>query len=61
VERFRTRFADEATWEGAIAVYESLLEREPELSENGAVATYRLEGAFVKLSRMPDGRWGFHL
>ncbi len=61
IERFRTRFADEAVLQQGISVYESLSSKTPELTEDGTVATYSVEGGFVKLSKMPDGRWGFHL
>jgi hypothetical protein len=61
VNRFRTRFAGDDALAQAVSIYESLSSVEPELSDEGNAATYRLEGRFVKLSRMADGRWGFHV
>ena len=61
VARFGTRFADDATRAEAVAIYRSLRGTAPELSAEGDVATFRVGDGFVKLSRMADGRWGFHL
>ncbi len=61
VDRFRTRFDSDDALTQAISLYESLSSVSPELSDDGLIATYHLDGRFVKLSRMADGRWGFHL
>ena len=61
IDRFKERFSDEERRSQAIALYKSLLAMSPEISENGTVAVYRIDQGFVKLSRMPDGKWGFHL
>jgi hypothetical protein len=61
VDRFETRFRDAAALEEAISTYRATLEGAPTLSEDGTVATFQLSRGFVKLSRMPDGKWGFHL
>ncbi len=63
IDRFAKRYADEEACKQAIALYRSLLSTSPKMAEEGDVATYVVdEGeAFVKLSRMPNGKWGFHL
>ena len=61
VDRFDTRFQDESALEEAISTYRAALQGAPTLSEDGTVATYQLSQGFIKLSRMPDGKWGFHL
>ena len=61
IDRLKGRFSDEERRKQAIALYKSLLAISPEISENGTVAVYKLDQGFVKLSRMPDGKWGFHL
>jgi hypothetical protein len=61
VERFRSRFESDEALAQAVSTYESLQAVEPEMSDDGRVATFRVQQGFVKLSRMPDGRWGFHL
>lgn len=61
VSRFERRFSDADRRNEAVEIYRSLLSMSPEISEDGTVATYDLDGAFVRLSRMSDGKWGFHL
>ncbi len=61
VERFRKRFGDDSARAEAIGIYEGLDSTTPELSEDGTVAAFPVGDGFVKLSRMADGRWGFHL
>ncbi len=61
IDRLKGRFSNEERRNQAIAIYKSLLATSPEISENGTVAIYGLDQGFVKLSRMPDGKWGFHL
>lgn len=61
VDRFSTRFADNAMLTEAISTYESVIEITPVLSEDDTVAVFNMDHRFVKLSRMPDGNWGFHL
>ncbi len=61
IDRLKGRFSNEERRNQAIAIYKSLLATSPEISENGTVAIYGLDQGFVKLSRMQDGKWGFHL
>ncbi len=61
VARFTTRFEDDASKEKAIEIYRSALNIEPALSDDESVATYQLGDSFIKLSRMANGLWGFHL
>ncbi len=61
IDRLKGRFSDEQRRNQAIAIYKSLLTISPEMSENGTVAIYKMDQGFVKLSRMQDGKWGFHL
>ncbi len=61
VDRFKSTFQNEDTLKEGIATYQSALEITPELSEDGRVATFKLDGGFIKLSRMADAKWGFHL
>lgn len=61
IDRFATLFQGDDKLKEAISTYRSVLQVSPELSEDGTVATFKLDGAFVKLSQMPDGKWGFHL
>ncbi len=61
ITRFTTRFGDEAVLNQAIATYKAALQITPEISEAGQVATFQLDQGFIKLSRMSDGKWGFHL
>ncbi len=61
ITRFTTRFGDEATLSQAIETYKAALQITPEISEAGQVATFQLDQGFIKLSRMSDGKWGFHL
>ena len=61
ITRFTTRFGDEAALNQAIATYKAALQLTPEISEAGKIATFQLDHGFIKLSRMSDGKWGFHL
>ncbi len=61
IDRFTTRFKDENKLKQAISTYKSVLQLTPELSENDTVAIFKLNNGFIKLSRMPNGKWGFHL
>lgn len=61
IDRFTTRFEDEAKLNEAISTYKSVLELTPELSKNNTVAIFRLDNGFIKLSKMKNGKWGFHL
>jgi len=61
IDRFTTRFQDENKLNRAISTYKSVLQLTPELSENDTVAIFRLDNGFIKLSQMPNGKWGFHL
>ncbi len=61
IARFEAAFAGEQDLARAVATFETALQSAPELQENGSVAVFQLEGEFCKLSRMTDGRWGFHL
>lgn len=61
IDRFTTRFEDEKKLNQAISTYKSVLQLTPELSENDTVAIFRLDSGFIKLSQMPNGKWGFHL
>jgi hypothetical protein len=61
ITRFATRFGDEAALNQAIETYKAALQITPEISEAGKVVTFQLDQGFIMLSRMPDGKWGFHL
>jgi len=61
IDRFGTRYKEEAALNQAVATYRSVLRLTPELSENGTVAVFKLNDGFIKLSRMDNGNWGFHL
>jgi len=61
IDRFKNRYADEDKRNQAIELYRSLLSKSPEISGDGDVATYKMDKGFVKLSRMPNGKWGFHM
>jgi len=61
IDRFTTRFQDENKLNEAISTYKSVLQLTPELSENDTVAIFSLNDSFIKLSQMPNGKWGFHL
>ncbi len=61
IDRFTTMFQDEDELNEAITTYKSVLQLTPELSENDTVAIFRLDKGFIKLSQMPNGKWGFHL
>lgn len=61
IDRFALRFESDEALDAAIATYTSVLELTPELSEDGAVATFQLDEGFIKLSKMANGTWGFHL
>ena len=61
IDRFQERYRDEATLNQATLRYRSLLEMTPEITNDGNTATFNLGEGFVKLTRMPNGMWGFHL
>jgi hypothetical protein len=61
VDRLTTLFQNEDKLAEAISTYTSVLEATPELSEDGTVATFTVEERFIKLSKMQNGTWGFHL
>ncbi|MGK7876592.1 MAG: hypothetical protein AB4426_25850 [Xenococcaceae cyanobacterium] len=61
IERFRTRYQDSGKLSQVIAIYEEALTIEPEVSPDGNVATFNLKNGFIKLSKMENGLWGFHL
>lgn len=59
VNRFATRFSNEGKRNEVIAVFQSLLPLTPEISDDGSVATYKLDGRSFRLLLMPNGQWGF--
>ena len=61
IDRFKTRFQDDSKLNQAISSYKSALQVAPEFSDDGKIATFKLNDGFVKLSQMQDGKWGFHL
>ena len=61
VERFKKKFSGDERIKQAIAIYETALEIEPTMENDGNVAKFKLERGFVKLSKMKSGKWGFHL
>lgn len=61
IDRYASRFEGDEALNEAIATYTSVLTLTPELTEDGTVATFQLDGGSIKLSKMPDGTWGFHL
>ncbi len=61
IDRFATRYQTEDRLNEAIAIYESALQVTPELTEGGTIARFTVDDGFIKLSRMPNGNWGFHL
>ncbi len=61
IDRFAKLFEDVDMLNQAIATYNSALQIVPELSEDDTVAVFNLDNGFIKLSRMPNGQWGFHL
>ena len=61
IDRFASRFEGDEALNEAIATYTSVLNLTPDLTEEGTVATFQLDGGFIKLSKMPTGTWGFHL
>ena len=61
IDRHTSRFEDDDALNEAIVTYMSALELTPILTEDGTVATFRLDNGFIKLSKMSDGLWGFHL
>ena len=61
IDRFASQFAEDEARDAAIAQYKGALDVQPEFTEGGTVATFHLDGGFIKLSRMPNGSWGFHL
>ena len=44
-----------------MALYKEALTIEPEVSPDGNVAIFNLENGFIKISKMENGLWGFHL
>ncbi len=61
VDRFQRQYSNDENRSKAIAIYKALLDLQPEITDGGTTAIYRLDKGFVRLSRMPDGKWGFHL
>jgi len=61
VDRFENMFQDDAQLTRAVSIYSSALQTDPELSEDGTIATFTFNERFIKLSKMPNGTWGFHL
>ena len=61
IDRFTTRFRDEKKLNEAISTYKSVLQLTPEISENDSMAVFNLGDSFIKLTRMTNGKWGFHL
>lgn len=61
IDRFTTRFQDENKLSEAISTYKSVLQLTPEISENDSMAIFNLDDKFIKLTRMTNGKWGFHL
>ena len=61
IDRFTTRFQDENKLNEAISTYKSAMELTPEISENDSMAIFNLGDSFIKLTRMTNGKWGFHL
>lgn len=59
IDRFERRYADESKRKQTIDIYRSINFKSPEMSEDGSVASYRLDDSFIQLSRMPNGKWGF--
>jgi len=61
IDQFKTRFRDENKLNEAISTYKSVLQLTPEISENDSMAIFNLDDKFIKLTRMTNGKWGFHL
>jgi len=61
IDRLDTTFQDDDQLSKAIALYASALQAAPEFSEDGTVVTFEASEGLVRLSRMSNGTWGFHL
>ena len=61
IAKLSERFSDEQTIQEVVGIYQLALESEPELSEGGDTAVFVLERGTMRFSRLPDGKWGFHL
>ncbi len=60
VNRFADLFQDADNLNEAISTYQSALGVTPAITDD-SVAVYDLNGRSFRMSRMQDGRWGFHL
>ena len=61
IDRFTTSYQDEKNLNKAISIYKSTLKITPAISEDGKVAKFNFENGFIKLSKMTNGKWGFHM
>lgn len=62
IERLRKSCAEPAALENIITTLETAAEEgTPEFSDDGRTATYDVPGSTIRISRMENGRWGFHL
>ena len=61
IDKFKNAYSDKNKLKLAVSIYKSTLDLEPEMSDNGNVAKFMMKNNFIKLSRMDNGKWGFHL
>lgn len=61
IDRFAAQFQDDDALASAISTYNSALNVAPEFSASDSIATFSIASGIIRLSRMADGKWGFHL
>ncbi len=61
IDRMRTTYEADENAATVIANYREALAQVTAVSATDEVVDYSISTGVVKLSRMPDGNWGFHL
>jgi hypothetical protein len=61
VGRFESRFQNPESLDEILSNYRTALEKTPEFTAEDDVALFKLGDGVIRMSRMADGRWGFHL
>ena len=61
IDRFEMRFGEMERYAETLQGFVLAKDVEAEISEDGTTAIYRLERGRLKLSRLPSGKWGFHM
>ena len=61
IGQFKEQFSDPELVKGAVSDFSEALKVEPAFSDGGKTAVFKTDFGELKLSKMGNGNWGFHL